>query len=140
MHVAVVGAGTLGRVYGLKLVAGGEEVSFVVRPERTAETMPFVIEQINGAHARNILDRPERVATISPRAQVILVAVRFEQFAPAGAEADPRPNHGTLVDILRPSKGTPIVILTPILPKQKRALEDAIGRATYAAMPSITGY
>ena len=40
MHVTIIGAGTLGRVYGLRLLAAGDEVAFVVRPARVEETSP----------------------------------------------------------------------------------------------------
>ena len=47
MFVAVVGAGALGRIYGLRLATAGRDhrVAFVVRPRRLHERGPFVIEE-----------------------------------------------------------------------------------------------
>jgi ketopantoate reductase len=132
MHLTIVGAGTLGRIYGLRLAAVGEAVSFLVRPERAADTSPLVAEQVNGAHVRDALERPDRVTAIPEHTRLVLVAVRFEQLAPA---PDP-----ALVEILRGGKGAPVVVLTPMLPKQKRALDEALGRPTFAALPSVSGY
>ena len=55
MHVTVLGAGVLGRVYGIRLAAAGDRVTFVVRPERVAEASPFILEQVNGARRRDEL-------------------------------------------------------------------------------------
>src|SRR5829696_10586410 len=104
MHITVVGAGTLGRVYGLRLAAGGDEVSFVVRPSRAIDSSPFVIEQINGAHRRDVLERPVRVVALPPRTQVVLVAVRSEQI------------DEPLAELLRVERAAPIVVLTPLMP------------------------
>jgi len=132
MHVTVVGAGTLGRIYGIRLAALGEEVSFVVRPERAADSASLVAEQVNGAHLRDAIERPDRVTAIPERTRMVLVAVRFEQLAP-----EPEP---ALVELLRGAKSAPVVVLTPVLPKQKRALDEALGRPTFAALPSVSGY
>src|SRR4051812_27675036 len=123
MHITVVGAGTLGRVYGQRLAASGQEVSFVVRPGRVADTAPFILEQVNGARRRDVLERPDRQVEIPARTQVVLVAVRFEQLDAARVAAP-----GGLAELLRPARSAPIVVLTPLMPKQRRALEDALGR------------
>lgn len=128
MHITVVGAGTLGRVYGQRLLAGGDEVSFLVRPSRAAEASPFIIEQINGAHRRDVLEHPDRVVAIPPRTQIVIVAVRFEQI------------DGPLTGVLRAAKGVPIVVLTPLLPHEQRALEGGLGRSITPTLPSISGY
>jgi ketopantoate reductase len=128
MHITIVGAGTLGRIYGLRLVACGEEVAFLVRPRRAADSSPFVIEQINGSRRRDVLERPTRVVAVPPGTQVILVAVRFEQI------------DGSLIEVLRAERAAPMVVLTPLLPAQNRALEAGLGRAITPAMPSISGY
>lgn len=130
MHTTIVGAGTLGRVYGQRLASVGDEISFLVRPSRVEETTPFVIEQVNGARRRDVLERPHRVAVVPSHTRMVIVAVRFEQFAGAGE----------LADLLRPAKVAPIVVLTPLLPKQRDALEASLGRAITPAMPSVSGY
>lgn len=128
MNITIVGAGTLGRIYGLRLVASGEEVAFLVRPGRAADSSPFVIEQVNGPRRRDVLERPLRVVAVPPRTQLVLVAVRFEQI------------DGPLAEVLRAERAAPIVVLTPLLPPQQRALEEGLGRAIRPAMPSISGY
>src|SRR2546430_513123 len=99
MHVTVVGAGVLGRVYGVRLAAAGERVSFVVRPERAEDAEPFVIEQVNGGHRRDVLDRPDRVVAIPRESTAVLLAVRFDQLARTGAP---------LVDLIAKAPAVPL--------------------------------
>ena len=130
MHVTIVGAGTLGRVYGARLIASGEQVSFVVRPARVAETSPFVIEQVHGAKRRDVVEHPARIADVPRGTSTILLAVRFDQLD------GPDP----VVDRLRAAPPVPIVVLTPLLPRQRAALDAAIGRQVVPGMPSVSGY
>jgi hypothetical protein len=138
MHVAVVGAGVLGRIYGVRLVAAGDKVTFVVRPERLAQgvaTDAFVLEQVNGSRRRDALDAPSLAAAIPPAAEAVLVGVRFDQLAAAP------PSPGTLTGVLRDAPpAAPIVVLTPMLPRPRAAFEQAIGRRLTAAMPGAAGY
>jgi ketopantoate reductase len=129
MHVTIIGAGTLGRVYGLRLLAAGDEVAFLVRPERAAETSPFVVEQVNGAHRRDVIEQPRRVTAVPAATRVVLLAVRFDQIASPEIAA-----------LLRAAPSVPIVVLTPLMPRQQAALEAASGRRVTAAMPSVSGY
>jgi len=136
MHITVLGAGALGRAYGLRLAAAGDSVSFVVRPSRAGDTSAFVIEQVGGSARRDAIEHPERVTAIPDRTQLVLVAVRFDQLA-AAADA---PAKDELAALLRAAPRVPIVTLTPMLTKQKRALEAAIGRPITSAIPSVSGY
>ena len=129
MHVTIIGAGTLGRVYGLRLLAAGDEVAFVVRPARVAETSPFILEQVNGAHRRDVIEQPRRVTAVPAMTRIVLLAVRFDQIA--GDE---------IAALLRAAPAVPIVVLTPLMPRQQAALEEASGRRVTAAMPSVSGY
>jgi 2-dehydropantoate 2-reductase len=129
MRIAFVGAGALGRVYGVRLAAAGDEIAFVVRPERVQDTTPFTIEQVNGPKRRDVLDRPRRAAEIPEDAEVVLVTVRFDQLEQTG-----------LADLLKRGPDRPIVLLTPSMPAQKAALERAVGRRVFAAMPGVSGY
>jgi 2-dehydropantoate 2-reductase len=131
MHVTIVGAGVLGRVYGVRLAAAGDAVSFVVRPERAGETTGFVVEQVNGARRRDALDRPERVTRVPASSAAVLVTVRFDQLAAASSP---------LYALLREAPAVPLVALTPMLPKEREAAERAIGRRLIAAMPGAAGY
>jgi len=130
MHVTFVGAGALGRVYGARLLASGEQVSFVVRPARVTETSSFVIEQVNGARRRDVIERPVRVADVPRSTTAILLAVRFDQLE------GPDP----VVDRLRAAPAVPIVALTPLLPRQRAQLDAAVWRHVVPGMPSVSGY
>lgn len=134
MHVTVVGAGVLGRVYGVRLAQAGADVSFVVRPSRAAETSPFLIEQVNGGHRHDALDHPRRVAAIDESSDVVLVTLRYNQLDP-GAGDD-------LVALLRKagSSSAPIIMLTPMMPAQRDALEKAAGRRVVPSLPGVVGY
>lgn len=133
MHVAIVGAGVLGRIYGVRLAKAGTDVSFVVRASRLARVEPFHIEQVNGGGRRDSLDEPRRAAEIPSGAEVVLVAVRYHELEPGAGE---------LAELLRKGAGAsaPVVILTPMMPAQQRALEDAAGLRVVPAMPGVVGY
>lgn len=128
MHVSIVGAGALGRIYGVRLAEKGEQIAFLVRPERVGETANFVIERVNADHRRDAIERPVRVAEVPRETQGVLVAVRFDQL------------DGALAERLRGAPQVPIVILTPLLPRQRATLEQAIGRRVVPGMPSASGY
>lgn len=133
MRVALVGAGALGRAYGVRLAAARDEVSFVVRAARVAETAPFAIEQVNGAKRRDVIERPRRFAEVPGDADIVIVAVRFDQLDQTGP--------GSVAELLRAAPDRPVVLLTPSMPAQKAALEQAIGRRQIlAAMPGVSGY
>jgi ketopantoate reductase len=129
MHVTIIGAGTLGQVYGQRLLAAGDEVAFVVRPARAEETSPFVLEQVNGADRREVIEQPRRVTAVPAATRVVLLAVRFDQVASE-----------EIASLLRAAPSVPIVVLTPLMPRQQAALEAASGRRVTAAMPSVSGY
>ena len=96
MHVTIVGAGALGRVYGVRLAAAGNNVAFVVRKARVTETSPIAIEQVNGAKRQDRLDAPSRVVSVPPDTNAVLVTVRFDQLG------------GELSEILRAGPQAPI--------------------------------
>jgi hypothetical protein len=131
MHVTVVGAGVLGRIYGVRLAAAGEQVAFVVRPDRVREATPFVLEQVNGARRRETLQHPERVSHIRRGTGVVFVAVRFDQLAAADSP---------IVGLLREAPQVPLIVVTPMLPKPRASVEQALGRRLTAAMPGAVGY
>jgi 2-dehydropantoate 2-reductase len=135
MHVIVLGAGALGRIYGARLAAAGVQVSFVVRPKRLEETYSFVIEQVNGDKRRDVLEHPRRIAEIPKDATLVLLAVRFDQIDALGREAD-----GPLATALRNAPAVPFIVLTPALAPQIDKLEKTIGRRVVPAMPGVAGY
>jgi 2-dehydropantoate 2-reductase len=125
MHVSIVGAGALGATIGALLGwRGGVDVSFVVRPRRVAETEPFVIESMRGAR-RHVL-APERAAEVAPDADVILLAVGTEDLDAIGERLG--------------GSEAPIVVLTPMLPRDHAAMRAAFGDRVHAAMPNLLAY
>ena len=126
MHVAVLGAGALGSVYGVRLAQhAGVDVTFVVRPARVASKEPIAIESVRGAK-RDVIESPTRSAVVPPDADVIVFTVGTED-----------------LDALRDVIGTstaPIVILTPMLPHDWEQMKLSFGDRVFAAMPSIVAY
>lgn len=125
MHVAIIGAGALGRVYGVHLVDAGEHVTFVVRPARLAETSPFVIERKNGDRRRRELVSPARAEQVPPDADLVLLAIRVDQL------------DGSIEQLLRAAPPVPLVSLTPLLPLTLERVESWVGGRTVVAMPTL---
>ena len=126
MHVAVFGAGALGGVYGVLLAAhGGVDVTFVVRPSRVASREPIAIESVRKNH-RDVIEAPRRSDTVPGDADVILLAVGTEDL-------------DTLKDPIGISTA-PIVILTPMMPKDWARVRAAFGERAHAAMPNVVAY
>lgn len=129
MNIAVLGAGVLGQVYGLRLLHEGLNVSFVVRPSHLAESAPFVIEQVNGQRGREVAEHPQRVTEVPANTDVVLVTVRFHELFSAAEKV-----------LERCDRRTPLVILTPMMPGQRKGLEARTKHKVVAAMPGIAGY
>lgn len=126
MHVAVFGAGALGGVYGVRLaLRGGVDVSFVVRPSRVGSTAPIVIETVRKSR-REAIESPVRTDVVPPSADVVLLAVGTED-----------------LDALKQplwASDAPIVVLTPMLPKDWARMRSTFGERVLAAMPNIIAY
>lgn len=127
MHVAVIGAGALGRIYGVHLSIGGYPVTFVVRPNRLTETSPFILEQVNGTHSRLSLTDPQRSDTIPEDTTVMLLAVRREQID----------DH--LEQMLRSAPTVPLVALTPLLPRSQEQIDAVVSGRCYVGLPAVAG-
>ena len=127
MHVAVVGAGALGAVYGVRLAKSGVTTSFVVREARAQKAGALALEQIDHEHRKDTLDSPSYVTSVPADADVVLVTVRQDQIDDA------------LAKLLAPSNA-PIVVLTPMFEEDAERLEAGIGRPIFAAMPSVVSY
>ncbi|MDB4996689.1 MAG: oxidoreductase, partial [Myxococcaceae bacterium] len=127
MHVAIVGAGALGIVYGTLLAKVGVAVTFVVRPARVADEQPFILERVDGDQARHTFATPPRASAVPPDADVVLVCVRAEQIDDA------------LVALLAPSSA-PAVFLTPMFPKDLAVAQAGLGDRVIPAMPSVVAY
>jgi ketopantoate reductase len=126
VKVAVFGAGALGSVYGVRLATRARvDVSWVVRPTKVDVADPIVIEKIRGDE-RESIHAPERVAAVPGDADVVLLAVGTEDL-----EAIRGP--------LRESDA-PIVILTPMMPRDWQRVRSAFGARALAAMPNVVAY
>jgi 2-dehydropantoate 2-reductase len=125
VHVAVVGAGALGRVYGARLqVYAGATVTYVVR---TMSRAPFVLERVDERDDAIRIDAPARATEIPGDADVLVVCVRAEQ-------TDAR-----LLALARQSEA-PIVVVTPMMPSDYARLRAELGTRLVAAMPSAVAY
>ena len=136
MRIAIVGAGALGRAYGVRLALAGEQVRFVVRPARVAAPEPFVIEQVNGDKERSVLDHPELVTGIPSDSEIVVLAVHLDQLVEGAPPQDGTP----VADLLAAGPNVPVVTLMPLFPRQLAALEAAAKKKIYPGMPGVTGY
>lgn len=136
MRIAIVGAGALGRAYGVRLALAGETVRFVVRPSRAAAAEPFVVEQVNGDRERQVLDHPELVTSVPEDSEIVLLTVHLDQIVEAGPLAGGTP----VPELLAAAPKVPIVSLTPLFPRQLAELEAAAKKVILPGMPGITGY
>ncbi len=127
MHVAVVGVGSLGRVFGVRLANAGVAVDFVVRDAALAAKGGAIrIEQVHVDPMT--LERPSWVTSIPAHADVVLVCVRGDQLDDA------------LIDLLRAGPSVPVVTVTPMLPRTFARVQAALGTRLAAAMSSVVGY
>jgi 2-dehydropantoate 2-reductase len=135
MHVVVVGAGALGRIYGVRLAAAGVAVSFLVRKSRMDESFSFVIEQVNGEKRRDSIEQPKRIDSIPKDATLILLAVRFDQI-----DRIRHDSKDELAQLLLAGPAVPIIVVSPMLEPQLEALKGVVGRRVVSAMPGVAGY
>jgi ketopantoate reductase len=125
VHVAVVGAGALGRIYGVRLASVAKvDVAFVVRGGTSRGAM--AIERV-GAEALR-LESPSYVAAVPPHADAVLLCVRAEQIDDA------------LLGGLVEGPKVPVVVMTPLLPKKRAHLAAALGGRAFSAMTNAWGY
>jgi 2-dehydropantoate 2-reductase len=124
MHVALVGAGALGTVYGARLARfGGCEVSVVARAPG-----PPTAARLERVEDGDILtwQVPARVDRAPPRADVVLACVRYEQ-----------------LDGLPPrveGSRAPVVVMTPMMLQDHARLSAALPGRLRAGMPSVVSY
>lgn len=128
MHVAVYGAGALGSVYGVRLARRADvEVSFVVRASSVDVGAPLVIERVRRVEPRRErIDVPRRVSAVPADADLILLAVGMEHLE------DVRP--------VLAASDAPVVVLTPMMPDDWRAMRTLFGARVLAAFPGVAAY
>lgn len=130
MRIAIVGAGALGQIYGVRL-AERHDVSYVVRASRLAETSSFRLESAMPLGSAREDATPKRVDRIPEDADVAIVTVRFDTIAAPDAD---------LRRVLRAPAGTMVVVLSPVFAAQRADIEALVGRPVVSAMPGVSGY
>jgi hypothetical protein len=127
MHVAIVGMGALGRVYGVRLaLRAGTGITFVVRPGRSPE--PLRLQRIDGDGRAEELRTPLVETRIPKQTDVVLVCVRAEQL------------DEPLDALLAAAPDIPIIMLTPLLPHDFERLTRVHGLRVRAGMPGVVAY
>jgi ketopantoate reductase len=129
MRVAIVGAGALGSVYGARLAClGGCEVEVVTGSAPRAVAGGVIrLERVDGGRDDALEWSPPAAAVRAPDGvDVVLVCVRYEQLDTVRASAC--------------DGGAPVVVLTPMMPRDQAMLSaDLPGRVT-PAMPGVVAY
>src|SRR5437868_4680305 len=124
MRVAIVGAGALGSVYGARLATLGDcDVSMVAREARPRAEV--VLERVDRADSIHWAS-PATLLEAPANADVVLACVRYEQLA-------------ALPTKLGESRA-PVVVLTPMMPRDHKLLDAALGQRLIAGMPSVIAY
>lgn len=136
MRIAIVGAGALGLIYGVRLAQPcsyreRHDVTFVVRPARLAETHPFRIESAVPFGRALSVEAPRRATRIPDDVDVALVTLRFDNVT--APEAD-------LVRAVAAPSRTLVVVLSPVFAEQREHLERLVGGPVVPAMPGVSGY
>jgi ketopantoate reductase len=124
MHVAIVGAGALGTVYGARLARfGGCDVSIVARAPG-----PAAVARLERVDDGDVLvwQMPARVDRAPPQADVVLACVRYEHLD----ALPPRVEGGR----------APVVVMTPMMLQDHARLSAALPGRVRAGMPSVVSY
>jgi 2-dehydropantoate 2-reductase len=124
MHVAIVGAGALGTVYGARLARfGGCEVSVVGRAPR-----PGRVARLERVDDGDVLEWqvPAQVDRTPLRVDVVMACVRYEQLE-------------TLPPRVEGSRA-PVVVMTPMMLQDHARLTAALPGRVRAGMPSVVSY
>lgn len=127
LHVAIVGAGALGSVYGVRLALHQTRVTFVVRPGREADASPIRIQRV-GAPEILELASPQRAAAVPADADLVALAVRVDNI------------DDQLDAVLRQPPDVPLLTLTPFMPASLERLRKVLGSRVVVAMPGVVAY
>lgn len=127
LHVAIVGAGALGSVYGVRLALHHCRVTFVVRPGREADLSPIRIQRVGSPEVLDLAS-PQRAASIPPDADVVALAVRADNI------------DDKLDALLCQGPNVPLLTLTPFLPASLERLRKLLGSRVVVAMPGVVAY
>ncbi len=124
MHVAILGAGALGTVYGARLALfGGCEVSVIARSPGPSRRVR--LERVENGDV-TLWEMPARVDRAPRRADVVLACVRYEQLDAISARLE--------------GGSAPVVVLTPMMLQDHARLSAALPGRVRAGMPSVVSY
>jgi 2-dehydropantoate 2-reductase len=127
LHLALIGAGALGCVYGVRLAAAGARVTFVVRPQRLESRTPMLLEQVGGSQPHELRE-PAMAASVPNDATVMALAVRADNL-------DER-----LGALLGAAPPVPVLSLTPLMPAALGRLRALTAQRVVVAMPGVAAY
>ncbi len=123
-HVCVVGAGALGSVYAARLARLADcEVSLVARSPAPASRLR--LEKVDDGDVLE-WNAPPRLTAPPPDADVILAFVRYEQLATLPSRVG--------------AGSAPVVVLTPMMPRDHDGLAAALPGRVVTGMPSVVSY
>jgi ketopantoate reductase len=128
MRVAIVGAGALGSVYGARLARFAAcDVSVVARDAAPASVAGLVtrLERVEDGEVLRWAV-PARTTTAAFDADVILAFVRYESLASLPACVA--------------GSSAPLVVMTPMMPRDHALLCAALPGRVLAGMPSVVSY
>ncbi len=127
MHIAIVGAGALGLMFGGFLaVKGHATVTLIVRKGRENDRPDVLLESV-ATGERTTWTKPLRATSIPDDADAILVCVRREQL------------DDVLLETLARSE-KPVVVLSPMMPKLYEEWKSSLGPNLVTGMPSVVAY
>jgi ketopantoate reductase len=124
MHVALVGAGALGSTYAARLTALGDCDFSVVASVPT----PFASIRIERVDDGDTIEwrRPPGLQVVPPDADLVMICVRYEQLDSVATSVG--------------SGSAPVVVMTPILPRDHARLNAALPARIVTCMPSVVAY
>src|SRR5258708_352879 len=110
MHVALVGAGALGSTYAARLAAL-RDCDFSIVASVPLPSAPIRIERVDDGDTME-WRRPAGVRVVPPDADLVMVCVRYEQLDSVAKSVG--------------SGSAPVVVMTPILPRDHARLNAAL--------------
>jgi len=124
MRVALVGAGALGSAYAARLSAFGNcDLSIVASVPMPPASVR--VERVDDGAATEWA-RPASVRTVPKDTDVVIVCVRYEQLDSAARTVG--------------SGSAPVVVMTPILPRDHESLNAALPARIVTSMPGVVAY
>jgi 2-dehydropantoate 2-reductase len=108
MHIAIIGAGGVGGYFGSRLIAAGEDVTFVARGAHleALQTSGLRLESPKGGLHLPRVRATNDVSTIGP-VDIVLLTVKMYDLETAAASLPPLVGSNTVVITLATRRSTP---------------------------------